>query len=170
EIVEQLQERLQKTYAYFGQEARKAVQDQNLSKAMPLTDLHEFYIALYGWISEPLLLTAGIDLKRIRKDLMSDRLATCRLPDPLECSSDLWKSLLMPQAEASIPLSSNPDVISPYSFLNLKKTLPNPLSMSPQQMRNGYGDSRVKFQKHGHDSHGQEISNCLVQQSKPGPE
>ncbi|KAI1316558.1 Ectopic P granules protein 5 [Mortierella claussenii] len=164
DIVEQLRDRLQKTYTYFGQEARKAIQELNASKAAPLTALHEFYIALYGWISEPLLLSANIDLKRIRKDLMADRLMTCRLPDPLECSSELWKDLLVEWRESSSVFTPS----SPSS-VSLRSPITCPSHGSPHSGFRSHDDARA-IRKHNHAWQEQKNSHCLVQQAKPGPE
>ncbi|KAG0029527.1 hypothetical protein BGZ81_003634 [Podila clonocystis] len=167
EIVEQLKERLQKTYTYFGQEARKAIQNQDATLAESLTGLHEFYIALYGWISEPLLLTTEVDLKRIRKDLMPRRLVSCRLPDPQECSAGLWRELLLhrtnstnhssdspPRTPTDSPLNSNPSSVFPHKPME-----------SPASAR-GHDQSRI-IRKHSHAWQEQKISNCLVKQAKP---
>ncbi|KAF9300538.1 Ectopic P granules protein 5 [Mortierella antarctica] len=171
EIVEQLKERLQKTYTYFGQEARKAIQNQDAALAESLTGLNEFYIALYGWISEPLLLTAEIDLNRIRKDLMPQRLVSCRLPDPQECSPSLWRELLhhrtngtnlssdsLPRTPTGSPLNANPSSIYPH-----KKLMESPASTR------SYGQSRI-IRKHSHAWQEKKIINCLVKQAKPRPE
>ncbi|KAG0354962.1 Ectopic P granules protein 5 [Podila minutissima] len=171
EIVEQLKERLQKTYTYFGQEARKAIQNQDAALAESLTGLNEFYIALYGWISEPLLLTAEIDLNRIRKDLMPQRLVSCRLPDPQECSPGLWRELLhhrtngtnlssdsLPRTPTGSPLNANPSSIYPH-----KKSMESPASTR------SHGQSRI-IRKHSHAWQEKKIINCLVKQAKPRPE
>ncbi|KAF9358175.1 hypothetical protein BGX26_002343 [Mortierella sp. AD094] len=166
EMVEQLRDRLQKTYTHFGHEARKAIQDLDASRAAPLTALHEFYIALYGWISEPLLLTPDIDLKRIRKDLMPERLVTCRLPDPLEANSDLWKDLLVDKKPP-------PQVVSPPSTPVSSSVGSPPLSreprFSPPSRTRSHDQSRA-MRKHSHAWQEQKISNCLVKQAKAGPE
>ncbi|KAF9395680.1 Ectopic P granules protein 5 [Mortierella sp. AD011] len=161
EMVEQLRDRLQKTYAHFGQEARKAIQDLDASRAAPLTVLHEFYIALYGWISEPLLLTPDIDLKRIRKDLMRERLVTCRLPDPLEANSDLWKDLLVDKKPPS-------QVVSPSSTPVGSPTLSRESRFSPPSRSRSHDQNRA-MRKHSHAWQEQKISNCLVKQAKAGP-
>ena len=152
ELVEQLKDRLLKTYTFFGQEARKALQKVDLDQAGQLTTLHEFYIALYGWISEPLLLTAEIDLKRIRKDLQLDRLVSCRLPDPMECSPDLWKDLLM----LDLPAAST-------GAFTVRSPPFSPTSHSQDR-------SRAATRKHGQAWHEQRISQCLVRLSKPAPD
>ncbi|KAG0214731.1 Ectopic P granules protein 5 [Mortierella sp. NVP41] len=156
EIVEQLKNRLQTTYTHFGQEARKAVQAQDVKRAAQLAALHEMYIALYGWISEPLLLTPDIDLRRIRKDLMPDLLTTCRLPDPLECNSDLWKGLL---------LTGQDDVQSTVLEPHPKGANNPPRSRDSKDS----GRSRA-VRKHSHAWQEQKIINCIARQSKPGPE
>ncbi|KAF8942785.1 Ectopic P granules protein 5 [Haplosporangium gracile] len=162
EIVEQLKERLQTTYTHFGQEARKAVQAQNVKRAGPLTTLHEMYVALYGWISEPLLLTPDIDLRRIRKDLMPDLLTTCRLPDPLECNSDLWNSfLLVEQDDAKSTFSETGPGRSSSSFQEIS---------SPPRSKNGDTGRTRAVRKHSHAWQEQKIVNCIVKQSKTGPE
>ncbi|KAF9540698.1 Ectopic P granules protein 5 [Mortierella hygrophila] len=162
EIVEQLKERLQTTYTHFGQEARKAVQVQDLKRAGPLTTLHEMYIALYGWISEPLLLTPEIDLRRIRKDLMPELLTTCRLPDPLESNSDLWKSfLLTEQDEVKSAFSETRPGRSSSSFQEI--------SSPPRSRNTDTGRSRA-VRKHSHAWQEQKIVNCIAKQSKAGPE
>ncbi|KAF9114192.1 Ectopic P granules protein 5 [Mortierella sp. AM989] len=165
DIVEQLRDRLQKTYTHFGQEARKAIQELDSNRAVPLTALHEFYIALYGWISEPLLLTPDIDLKRIRKDLMPDRLITCRLPDPLECNSDLWKDLLVDKNNASHSGSFPSTPVSP-SASSPPRSYES--SFSPQSRRSH--DQNRAMRKHSHAWQERKISNCLVKQAKARPE
>ncbi|KAF8936033.1 Ectopic P granules protein 5 [Dissophora ornata] len=166
EIVDQLRDRLQKTYTYFGQEARKAIQNQDTGNAASLTALHEFYIALHGWISEPLLLTADIDLKRIRKDLMAERLITCRLPDPLECNSDLWKDLLI---ERKALEQSNSTPGSPSSSSVHIPLISHSSDGSPRSRTTSYDQART-MRKHSHAWQEQKIGNCLVKQSKDGPE
>ncbi|KAG0204052.1 Ectopic P granules protein 5 [Mortierella sp. GBA30] len=161
-VVEQLRDRLQMTYAYFGQEARKAIQEMDPAKAAPLTALHEFYIALYGWISEPLLLTSEINLKRIRNDLMPDRLITCRLPDPLDCNSDLWKDLLLERTMSMDGATSSSTGSSPLTSRSDNKAPP------PAQSKRR--DQTPAVRKHSHAWQEQKISNCLIKQSKPGPE
>ncbi|KAF9188713.1 Ectopic P granules protein 5 [Haplosporangium sp. Z 767] len=172
EMVGQLRDRLQKTYTFFGQEARKEVQNLSPSKAAPLTTLHEFYIALYGWISEPLLLTAEIDLRRIRKDLMSDRLVTCRLPDPLECNSDLWRDLLAERSEATALIQSTPSPSTPpNSSGSASSSTPraSPTSGSPHVRSKNSEQSRA-VRMHSRAWQEQKISNCLVKQSRPPPD
>lgn len=168
EIVEQLRDRLLKTYTYFGQEARKAVQGVDLEAAGQLTTQHEFYIALHGWISEPLLLTADIDLKRIRKDLQPERLASCRLPDPMECSPDLWKDLLIldrqPSSASNLTaaMSSSP---RPPMIASLRSPLPSPRNSGH------YDPSHYRAaRRHGQAWQEQKIGNCLVKLSKPAPD
>lgn len=162
EIVEQLKERLQTTYTHFGQEARKAVQAEDVKRARPLTTLHEMYIALYGWISEPLLLTPEIDLRRIRKDLMPELLNTCRLPDPLESNSDLWKSfLLVEQDDAKSNSSEKGSGRSTSSFQEIS---------SPPRSRNADSGRSRAVRKHSHAWQEQKIANCIAKQSKAGPE
>jgi hypothetical protein len=162
EIVEQLKERLQTTYTHYGQEASKAIQAQDVKRARPLTTLHEMYIALYGWISEPLLLTPDIDLRRIRKDLMPDLLATCRLPDPQECSSDLWKGfLLVEQDDAKSTFSETGPGRSTSSFQEIS---------SPPRSRNSDTGRTRAVRKHSHAWQEQRIVNCIAKQSKAGPE
>ncbi|KAF8980293.1 hypothetical protein BGZ46_004399 [Entomortierella lignicola] len=166
EIIEQLRDRLQKTYTHFGQEARKAIQDLDTSRAALLTTLHEFYIALYGWIGEPLLLTPDIDLKRIRKDLMPERLTTCRLPDPLECNSDLWRDLLVQISSSSHAVASPGTPTSPSTGSPPQSQGSN---TSPRSMTWSNGQTRA-MRKHSHAWQERKISFCLVKQAKPSPE
>lgn len=162
EIVEHLKERLQATYTHFGQEARKAVQAQDVKRAGPLTTLHEMYIALYGWISEPLLLTPDIDIRRIRKDLMPNLLTTCRLPDPQECSPDLWKVfLLVEQDDAKSTFSETGPGRSTSSFHEIS---------SPPGSKNADTSRTRAVRKHSHAWQEQKIVNCIAKQSKTGPE
>ncbi|KAG0306256.1 hypothetical protein BGZ98_002722 [Dissophora globulifera] len=166
EMVEQLRDRLQQTYTYFGKEAQKAIRELDPVKAGPLTALHEFYIALHGWISEPLLLTAGIDFKRIRKDLMADRLIACRLPDPLECNMSTWRDLLVDRSITTQPVvasgthSMSPDRFSPTSYSSAN---------SPRSRTTSYDQARA-MRRHGHAWQDQKISNSLSQHSKAGPD
>ncbi|KAF9130294.1 Ectopic P granules protein 5 [Mortierella sp. 14UC] len=161
EIVGQLKDRLQTTYTHFGQEARKSIQSQDVKRAAQLTTLHEIYIALYGWISEPLLLTPDIDLRRIRKDLMPDLLSTCRLPDPMECNSDLWKGyLLVEQDDVKATVIEASRNRSTSSFQEV--------SSPPRSWNNGNGRSRA-VRKHSHAWQEQKIVNCIAKQSKEGP-
>ncbi|KAG0337685.1 Ectopic P granules protein 5, partial [Podila horticola] len=171
EIVEQLKGRLQKTYTYFGQEARKAIQTQDAALAESLMGLHEFYIALYGWISEPLLLTTEVDLKRIRKDLMPQRLASCRLPDPQECSPGLWRELLHHRTNGTSHSSDSPPRTPSSSPLNsnLSWKFPHKKQMESPASTRSYGQSRI-IRKHSHAWQEQKISNCLVKQAKPRPD
>ncbi|KAF9925437.1 Ectopic P granules protein 5 [Linnemannia zychae] len=163
EIIAQLKNRLQKIYTHFGEEARKAIQAQNVKNAASLTALHEFYIALYGWISEPLLLTPDIDLRRIRKDLMPDLLATCRIPDPLECNFDSWKGFL---------LFDQNDI----KLTNADSTPPSSSGSSHQgvgrSQLSGSKDSNQSraIRKHSHAWFEQKIVSCITKQSKAGPE
>ncbi|KAF8950752.1 Ectopic P granules protein 5 [Haplosporangium bisporale] len=170
DIVEQLKDRLQKTYTYFGQEARKAIQNQDASFAEPLTGLHEFYIALYGWIGEPLLLTTEVDMKRIRKDLMPQRLVSCRLPDPQECNTGLWRELLLPGTNTS-RVSDSPPKTPTGSPLNSSRPsiFPHKKPMESPISTRSHGQSRI-IRKHSHAWQEQKISNCLVKQAKPRPD
>ncbi|KAG0035806.1 Ectopic P granules protein 5 [Podila clonocystis] len=168
EIVEQLKERLQKTYTYFGQEARKAIQNQDAALAESLTGLHEFFIALYGWISEPLLLTTEVDLKRIRKDLMPQRLVSCRLPDPQECSTGLWRELLVHRTNGTNHSSGSPPRTPTDSPLNSNRSsiFPHKKPMESPASARGHDQSRI-IRKHSHAWQEQKISNCFVKQAKP---
>ncbi|KAF9956085.1 Ectopic P granules protein 5 [Mortierella alpina] len=171
EMVEQLRDRLQKTYVYYGQEARKAIQELDTTRAATLTTLHEFYIALYGWISEPLLLTPDINLKRIRQDLKPDRLMTCRLPDPLDCNADLWRDLLFERATPSVDsgtLLRSTSSAAPGATRSAPTS--NRSNLSPTLIRGKSHDHVRAVRKHSHAWQEQKISNCLVKQSKPGPE
>ncbi|KAG0291624.1 Ectopic P granules protein 5 [Linnemannia gamsii] len=162
EIVEHLKERLQTTYTHFGQEARKAVQAQDVKRAGPLTTLHEMYIALYGWICEPLLLTQDIDIRRIRKDLMPDLLTTCRLPDPQECNSDLWKAfLLVEQDDTQSTFSEAGPGRSTSSFHEIS---------SPPRSKNADTGRTRAVRKHSHAWQEQKIVKCIAKQSKTGSE
>ncbi|GJJ71874.1 ectopic P granules protein 5 [Entomortierella parvispora] len=152
DLVEQLKEQLLKTYTFFGQEARKALQKAELGRAEQLTTLHEFYIALYYWIGEPVLLTSEIDLKRIRKDLQLERLVSCRLPDPMECSPDLWRDLLM------LDPPSSPSA-----------AMDTPLS-SPRKSSHSQDQSRAAARKHGQAWHERKISHSLDRLAKPAPD
>ncbi|KAG0094107.1 Ectopic P granules protein 5 [Podila epicladia] len=171
EIVEQLKERLQKTYTYFGQEARKAIQNQDAALAESLTGLNEFYIALYGWISEPLLLTTEVDLKRIRKDLMPQRLVSCRLSDPQEFSPGLWRELLHHRTNGTKHSSDSPPRTPTDSPLNsnLSSIYPHKKSVELPASTRSYGQSRI-IRKHSHAWQEKKISNCLVKQAKPRPD
>ncbi|KAF9288604.1 Ectopic P granules protein 5 [Mortierella alpina] len=171
EMVEQLRERLQKTYVYFGQEARKAIQELDSTKAATLTTLHEFYIALYGWISEPLLLTPDIDLKRIRQDLKPDRLMSCRLPDPLDCNADLWRDLLFERVTPAVDSgAASRTTSSPLPAVTRSPPTSNQSNLSPTLLRGRSNDQVRAVRKHSQAWQEQKISNCLVKQSKPGPE
>ncbi|KAF9946449.1 Ectopic P granules protein 5 [Mortierella alpina] len=171
EMVEQLRDRLQKTYVYFGQEARKAIQELDSTKAAPLTTLHEFYIALYGWISEPLLLTSDIDLKRIRQDLKPDRLMSCRLPDPLDCNADLWRDLLFEKVTPVVDSgAASRTTSSPVPGATHSPPTSKQSNVSPILLRGRSSDQARAVRKHSHAWQEQKISNCLVKQAKPGPE
>ncbi|KAF9586744.1 Ectopic P granules protein 5 [Lunasporangiospora selenospora] len=164
DVVEQLKARLHSTLTYFGQEARKAVKDQRCTTATHLTELHEFYIALYGWINEPLLLTTEVEIKLIRKDLKPERLGTCRLPDPLECSSDLWKDLL-PNEHGGPVLKGTTGLetlgLNSENFPPISSDSSSPLK-SPIELRSA--------RKHSYSSPEHKIGNCLVKQAKQSPE
>ncbi|KAG0054232.1 Ectopic P granules protein 5 [Gryganskiella cystojenkinii] len=162
EIVDQLRDRLLKTCTYFGQEARKAIQGLDLNAAEKLTTLHEFYNALHGWIREPLLLSSEIDLKRIRKDFLVERLVSCRLPDPLECSPDLWKDLLLLNQAPSTASVSSP---KPSSLVSIH----SPATSPKKGGHLDYDHSRAA-RKHGQAWQDQKIGNCLVKLSKPAPD
>ncbi|KAF9934639.1 Ectopic P granules protein 5 [Mortierella alpina] len=171
EVVEQLRDRLQKTYVHFGQEARKAIQELDSIKAAMLTTLHEFYIAMYGWISEPLLLMPDIDLKRIRQDLKPDRLMSCRLPDPLDCNADLWRDLLFERVSPAVGSGAvSRTASSPVPSATHSPPTSNQSSHSPNLLRGRSNDQARAVRKHSHAWQEQKISNCLVKQSRPGPE
>ncbi|KAF9425408.1 hypothetical protein BGZ94_007559 [Podila epigama] len=169
ELVEQLKDRLQKTYSFIGAQARNAIQERDPSLAESLTSLHEFYIALYGWINEPLLLTSDIDLKRIRKDLMPQRLATCRLPDPLECNPELWRDVLVQEKETARRGDTGfSTIITPSSTSSSLPGQANKGSSRAPNHSHGYSSRIVR--KHSHAWHEQKISNSLVRHAKPKPE
>ncbi|KAG0226045.1 Ectopic P granules protein 5, partial [Mortierella sp. GBA43] len=91
-IVEQLGERLQKTILYFERETIKATRESNSVKENAVAKLSKFYRALYSWINEPDLLTAGFV---VPEEMMPDRLASCNVSDPMKPDRKLWMDLLV---------------------------------------------------------------------------
>ncbi|KAG0254083.1 Ectopic P granules protein 5 [Actinomortierella ambigua] len=184
-VVSQLKEQLRKLYGHFRHEAKKCIQAKQVDRAESLTHLHDLYVAMFGWLSEPLLLTSEIDTRRIRKDLLPDRLASCRLTDQQESNANAWRTLLVPQiltlevaremtaskrkSEQKSPplLSSSPQTRRPGLFAKaighvggqVGSSSPRPSPRSSPRMQRQQSFPR----------HDQKIGTCLVKQAKPGP-
>ncbi|KAG0228651.1 Ectopic P granules protein 5, partial [Actinomortierella wolfii] len=185
-IIGQLKDRLQKLYTRFGQEARKCIQSKQVNRAEKLTKLHDLYLAMFGWLSEPLLLSSEIELHRIRKDLLPDRLATCRLTDQQECNADLWRDLLVPQVLTSeMAQQQTASKNKPEQKLQHSSSPSSPQSRRPSFFAKAMGHTSSQAdspgsrpqsrlsprmqRKQSYPRHEQKISTCLVQQAKPGP-
>ncbi|KAF9362462.1 Ectopic P granules protein 5 [Mortierella sp. NVP85] len=160
-MVDQLRDRLRDTSIYFEQETTKATQESDSVKEAVLVGQSKLYHALHGWISEPGLLTVDF---RIRDDMMKERLATCRLPDPMDCNPELWKDLLVDLKAMSKSVSSSNTPLSPLSPTEST-------SSSSSLWWRGMKEHHLRsLRKHNLAQQEHRIEKCLKPQSKSGPE